>query len=639
MYEMLSATARQTTAEDRFVSRYQAITLGAGINGIKTSVPAVAEPPSGAQRVEADFKVTFQAGRLGEFSEEQKLPLVLENGEWKVEWSPSLIFRDLTPGRQVRFYADDPVRGAILDRNGNPLAAQGKALTVGVIPGRIKDENQVVQEIGKLLGETNLEPIRQKIKAARPDWWVPFEDFPLEREAELQQRFAKVDGIQVDSKSSRVYPNGEVAAHVVGFVAPVTPDELKTLAAKGYEEGELVGKAGIEYGAEEILAGQRGGRLVIEDAQGGTIRTVAERPAKHGGTVKLSIDINVQKQAEAVLGEKIGSLVLIDPRDNTILALVSRPAYDPNGFVFGHSDAEWKKLADDPRQRFQPRASLSTYATGSVFKIITMAAGLERGGYQPSTQFDCTSTWTVPGSNIVMRDWAPKPQGRMDYSTGLVTSCNPVWYAVGHELDKRDPSLLPSFARAFGLGAPTGVTGLAEAAGTLPGPEWKKKTLQQEWFPGDAVNLAIGQGYLQATPLQVANVYSTLANGGVLRSPVLITSVVPADGGPPKEIRAEEKGRVPVSSQNLAVIREAMKQVASSARGTANYAFKGYRIPIAAKTGSAENERPDAHAWFAGFGPADEPSIVVVVMVEGGKSGGELAAPLGRRAFEIVLGK
>jgi penicillin-binding protein 2 len=638
MYRMLSALARQTTAEDRFVTRYQAITLGAGINSLKTSIAAFAEPPNTAQKVEVGYKVTFQTGRLGEFSEENRLPLVFEGGEWKVDWTPSLIFRDLSPDRQVRFFPDDPVRGAILDRNGNPLAAQGKALTLGVIPGRIKDENLVVTELSKFLGLPP-EGIRERIKAAKPDWWVPFKDFPLERQDELQKRFQKVDGVLAESKDSRVYPQGQVGVHVVGFVAPATPEDLKTLAARGYEEGELVGKAGIEKGAEEILGGVRGGKLVIQNADGETVRTVAERPAKHGGTVKLAIDIGVQKAAENVLGDKVGSLVMIDPRDNAILAMVSRPGFDPNGFIFGWSDEEWKKLSDDPRRPFQPRATLSTYPTGSVYKVVSMAAALERGGFKPNTVFDCNGRWGVLDPKQPMGDWKPQGHGRLDLMQGLVESCDIVFYEIGHKLNQIDPRILPEFTSQFGLGEPTGIQGLPEAEGIVPSPDWKKRALRQEWFPGDAVNLSIGQGFLDATPLQVANVYSTLANGGTLRTPVLIKAVIPGDGGPAKEFSAQEKRRVPVSSQNIALIREALKRVASTPRGTALYAFGGYRVPIAAKTGSAENQNPDAHAWFAGYGPADEPQIVVTVMVEGGKSGGEQAAPLGRKAFEIVLGK
>jgi penicillin-binding protein 2 len=185
----------------------------------------------------------------------------------------------------------------------------------------------------------------------------------------------------------------------------------------------------------------------------------------------------------------------------------------------------------------------------------------------------------------------------------------------------------------------TGVQGVQEAAGSVASPEWKKKNLKEEWFPGDAVNQAIGQGYLDASPLQVANAYAVLANGGVLRQPLLVKRIVPGDGSPPKEFQAQEKGRISASAETLAVVRDAMRRVASAQKGTAWYAFKDYKVPVAAKTGSAENQDPNAHAWFAGYGPANDPKIVVTVMVEGGQHGGTVAAPLGQKVFEIVLGK
>jgi penicillin-binding protein 2 len=198
---------------------------------------------------------------------------------------------------------------------------------------------------------------------------------------------------------------------------------------------------------------------------------------------------------------------------------------------------------------------------------------------------------------------------------------------------------MSDYAHQFGLGEPTGVQGLPEADGIVPNPEWKKRALKEEWLTGDAINMSIGQGYVDATPLQIANVYSTIANGGVLRQPLLIRSITPGDGKGGKEFQAQEKKRVSVSGKNLAAIREAMKKVASSGVGTAYYAFKDYKIPVAAKTGSAENQSEDAHAWFAAFGPADQPQVVVTVMVEGGQHGSTVAAPLGRSAFEIILGK
>lgn len=643
MYKLLSASARRTIAEDRFLSRYQAITVGAGINAVKTTLGSVAEPASGATTAEAKFTVAFQTARVGDFSEENVLRLVFEENDWRIDWKPDLIFRELTTDRAVRLIPDDPVRGAILDRNGQPLAAQGKIVTLGVVPGRLKDVNKAIDAISKF---TAVPPnvIRGKIQAAKPDWWVPFKDYPRDRLEELTRHFAPIDGVIAEEKAARVYPAGAVAAHVTGYLSAVTPEDLRTLAAKGYDEGDLVGRAGVERSAEETLSGQRGGKLLIRDADGETVRTIAERAARNGGTIRLTIDIEIQRKADAVLGEKTGSLVMMDPRDNSITALVSKPAYDPNGFVFGFSDEDWKKLADNPRRPFQERANLSTYPTGSVYKVVTMAAGLEKGGYKSSTMFDCTGQWGVKELNVKKPwgDWVPQGHGRLDLSQGLVESCDIVFYELGHKLDTIDPNLLADYSHQFGLGEPTGIQGLREAEGIVPNPDWKKKALKEEWFGGDAVNMAIGQGYLDATPLQVANIYATLANGGVLRQPLLIRSITPGGNLPPREFQAQERKRVAVSGQNLAIIREALKKVAHGTRGTAVYAFQNppWKGPlIAAKTGSAENQNPEAHAWFAGFGPADDPKVVVAVMVEGGQSGGSVAAPLGRAAMEIVLGR
>ena len=238
-----------------------------------------------------------------------------------------------------------------------------------------------------------------------------------------------------------------------------------------------------------------------------------------------------------------------------------------------------------------------------------------------------------------MGDWKPQGHGKLDLSEGLNQSCDIVFYELGNKLESIDSNILADYAHQFGLGEPTGIQGLAEAGGIVPNPDWKKRNLKEEWVVGDAVNMAIGQGYVDATPLQVANIYSTIANGGVLRAPLLIKSISAEPGKPPREFQAQERKRVSVSGQNLGAIREALKRVAKT--GTASYAFNNppYKIPIAAKTGSAENQNENDHAWFAGFGPADKPTVVVTVMVEGGQHGGTVAAPLGRQAFEILLGK
>ncbi|MBI3965007.1 MAG: penicillin-binding protein 2 [Chloroflexi bacterium] len=645
MYALVTGAARQATPEERFVNRYRAITSGATITSVKAALTDDQSGGSGpvpSGRVELGFRATLATARLGEIVEENRLPLVYEENRWQIDWSPGLIFRELTPDRAVRFFPADAVRGPILDRNGVPLAVQDRVLTLGVVPGRIEDLERVVKGLAEYL---KIEPdvVRRKIAAAQPEWWVPFRDFPLSKRGELGDKFGEITGVEGQEKAARVYPHGAAGAHVVGYVSPVNAADLKALAAKGYEEGDVVGRTGVERWAEETLAGVPGGELVIVNANGSTVRTVAKRAAQNGGTVRLTIDVELQKGGERILGDKVGSLVMIDPRDNAIVALASTPSFDPNGFILGFSEAEWHALADDPRQPFQARANLSTYPSGSVFKIVTMAAGLERGGYQPNTMFDCNGKWPVLDPRNPRGDWLPQGHGRLSLAQGLVESCDIVFYELGHKLNQLDPKILADFARQFGLGAATGAQGLSEAEGTVPDPDWKQKDRGEPWYAGDAVNLAIGQGYLETTPLQVANMYSAVAAGGKLRTPLLVRSITPpgagAAGTPPQEHSAQERGQLPLSPRNLGVIREALKGVTATARGTANYAFRGYRLPVAGKTGSAENQNPDEHAWFAGFGPADAPQLVVVAMIEGGKAGGSVAAPLGRQAFELVLGR
>lgn len=639
MYAMLSEASRAETTQDRFVTRYRNITTGIGITSIQADFrspqPDTATPVAGQQKaLKVLFVVVMEAPSLGKFSDENELRLVLEEGKWRIDWSPSLIFKDLTSENSVRLLPAEPSRGAIVDRNGKPLAAQGKVLTVGVVPGAMKEEDRALSALSSYLG-VKPEAIKARYANARPDWWVPLRDLSLDRRDEAKSKLGNIAGVELREKEARVYPNGLIAAHIVGYMSAVNADDLKTLSAKGYEEGDSIGRAGIEAWAEETLAGQKGGKLIIVGQDGSMIRTVAERQAMPGQNVQLTIDVDVQRKAEEVLGDKVGSIVVLDLRDSSIIALVSHPAFDPNAFVLGISDADWKKLSEDRRLPFQNRPTLSAYPTGSIFKVVTMAAGLEKGGFRPDSQFNSTGQWVLPGTNQVFRDWVPQGHGQLNLVDGLAQSCNIVFYEIGYKLNSMDPNLLPSFARQFGLGEPTGLVGLPEAAGTLPDPEWKKRVQGESWYPGDGVNLAIGQGYLEATPLQMANLYAVLGNGGELRTPLLVKRL--GDGPGAKEFTSELKRRLPVSPASLAAIREGMKRAAADPKGTANYAFKGFRVPTAAKTGSAENQNPDAHAWFAGYAPADNPEVVVLVMVEGGRVGGEVAAPLGRSFLEAYF--
>jgi penicillin-binding protein 2 len=663
MYELLSESARQTTSREMFVRRYTSIHDGIGVSRIVvTSQPPVEEPvpaqspvpkpqaavgatpspnaqagisatppprpaaPTRAMRVR--FDVTRSVPIFGDLAESNELRLVQEQGLWRVAWQPGLIFRDLTPTSSVRLIPDNPARGRILDRSGQPLADNGAILSVGVVPGQIQDEPALLAALNRALGLES-DAIKRRYQGSQPDWFMPITDRSNAERGALEEALGSVPGVVLREKPARVYPLGEAAAHVVGFVTRATADDLRRLRDQGYDEDDWIGRTGLEGWGESHLAGKKGGRIVISDDRSAVLRVIAERKAVPGADIVTTLDAPIQAQAAEALGDKTGSAVVMDPRDNSLLAVTSRPSFDPNRFIIGLTDAEWQAL-NQPGGPLVFRAAESTYPIGSTFKVVTMAAGLERGGVKTSETFDCGLEWRgLPG--VVLHNWTA--QGRLDLVESLSQSCNPAFYAIGLKLDQADPGTLPAFARAFGLGQPTGVQGIEEAAGVVPDPEWKQRQIGQPWTHGDAVNLAIGQGYLLATPLQVANAYAALANGGTLRTPLLMKSVRGEDGNE-QPVTAQERGRLPISDATRAAILEGMRRATSTPNGTAASAFRGSRVQSAAKTGSAENEGERAHAWIVGFATPQQPAVLALVMVERGEQSSTVAAPLGRQVLE-----
>ncbi|MGI9148121.1 MAG: penicillin-binding transpeptidase domain-containing protein [Chloroflexota bacterium] len=619
MYDMLSTAAQAATPRDVFVRRYTNIHDGIGETKL-TAEPA--GPPSAADPLvtRVPFQVTRSLAVFGDITELNALPLVLEDNLWKVEWQPSLIFTSLTAASTIRVTPDVPVRGRILDRSGKSLADNGSILVVGVVPGDVKDEPALVQSLAVALDLTP-EAIKQRMQGGQPNWFMPVAERSEADRDDLSQSIGSIAGVSLQDRPARVYPLGQAAAHLIGYVGHPTADELRTLSSVGYDESDWIGRAGIEAWGEHLLAGTRGGSIQIVDHSGRVLRNVAHTAAEPGQDVKLNLDGVIQMAAATALGDKTGSVVVLDPRDNSLLALVSEPSFDPNQLVIGLSDSEWQQL-NGAQHPLLLRAAESAYPTGSIFKVITMAAGLEQGGFKPSNTFDCGLDWNGL-SGVTLHNW--QAQGTLSLTQALTESCNPAFYAIGLKLDTLDPTILPTEARTFGLGQPTRATGIHEVPGTLPDPDWKRMQLGEPWTSGDSVNLAIGQGYLLATPLQMANAYAALARGGELLAP---------------HVTADEP-RQTLRSLNLrpgtrAAILDGMQRVTSTPQGTANYAFRDERLPIAAKTGSAENENPDAHAWFVGFTPPEAASLLVLVMVEGGQHGGTVAAPVGREIIDVA---
>lgn len=628
MYDLLSSHAQAGISRERFIQRYTAISQGSTILSVKTSFSRDDELDRAESRAALPFTVAMSTARVGEIREENVLPVIFEVEHWRVDWTPSLIFKDLSGANRILFEPEDTLRGTIYDRKGRPLATKGKVVSLGVVPGQIEDEQGLLEALEQQLG-IPWQEVRRASQFAQPDWFVPLRDLSLARAAQLRPKLESIPGVLFQEKPARVYPNGSLAAHVVGYLGRVTAQELEAMAPRGYGEEDMVGRSGIEAWAEEVLAGERGGSLSVVTPEGGTVKVIAQKSARDGRDIHLSLDLDLQRLAEESLGSQAGSVVILDVPNSSILALASYPRYDPNQFVTGFTDDEWRKLSEDPLRPFQNRPVASSYPTGSVFKVVTMAAALEKGGFSPDSPFDCAGRWDGLGGGVVLGDWLPQGHGHLDLFQGLVESCNIVFYEAGKKLDSTDPDLLPYFARGFGFGQPTGLVGLEEASGTVPDPAWKRANQGAAWYPGDGVNLAIGQGSFLATPLQVANGYAAIGRGGSLTTPVLV--VKQGDQG----FHAQPRDPLPASPATLDVIRQAMERVVSDPKGTASYAFRGFNRAVAAKTGSAEVAGgSDTHAWFAAYAPAERPEIALAVMVESKGHGGEVAAPVARMILD-----
>lgn len=630
MYDLISAADQANITRDKFTARYQAIAEEAGLTEVKAALgpatPGVAQFP---------MRVAMQSSLVGSITEDNTITLRQDGQQWRVAWTPSLIFKDLGDGL-IRFIPDIPQRGRILDRKGRPLAQQGLVTQIGVIPEQIKNEAQFLPALSKAIGIPP-DQIKAKYASAQPSWFVPLKIMPEQLPADIdaQLKALQGQGVAVRKVPERVYPQGTLAAHIVGYISDITAEELKTLAPKGYTAGDRIGRAGIEAWGEQYLAGKKGGQLTVIGPNGAVRTVIAQRKSEPAADIQLTIDIDLQRALEEGLGDRPSSGVVMDPATGGILAMASHPTYDPNGFILGFSDADWAKVNDSNLRPLLDRATQAAYPSGSIFKVVTATAAVERLGYTPDTQIDCPGTFTVPGISHVWHDWIPGGQGVLTLKNAIVRSCNTVFYQLGQKLNEKDPNILPEFARGFGLGKPTGLEELPEIAGTVPDPQWKQQVIKEPWSVGDAVNFAIGQGYFLATPLQMANLYTAVTNGGTLLRPFLAAKVTAPDGTVLRATDRKEIGKLPASPGTIALLHQAMTDVVNAPNGTAVQPFQGSPIQVAGKTGTAEVPPAQPHAWFASFAPANDPKIMVLTMVENGGPGSQVAAPVARHVYDI----
>ncbi|HZU76095.1 MAG TPA: penicillin-binding protein 2, partial [Dehalococcoidia bacterium] len=643
--DLLTSNAQASITRDKFVARYQAIADEATITKVTPSFT----PPADKQADQMPFSVTYTTALFGDVKQDLTIQLQHEGDGWRIQWSPSLIFAQLGASNLVHTFIDKPNRGAILARDGTPLAMDA---TVGVAgtsrdlinnPQTVKDPQSAINAIAQALG-LNPSDVQRKVSdtSTPSNYFIPLKTLPFSTTPAQRAALEAIPGMVIQDTTERVYPLGAAAAHVVGYVSRITAEQYATLKNQGYGLDDLVGQAGIEAAFEQQLAGKPSARLTIISPDGDVVQELAKRDGTPPMDVITTLDVNAQKAAYSQLsnGNHTGAVVLMDPNDNSVLAMASNPSFDPNLFVQGLTDAQANQLFNDPKTPLLNRATQATFPPGSTFKVITTSAGLESGIITPQTTLPCPGVWYGLGQNQPKANWRPDNLGNINVVDALMTSCDPFFYQVGLELDHKDPNILPSFAADFGYGRPTGISGVDEAAGIDPNPDWKQKTQGQPWYTGDSVNMAIGQGYLLVTPIQVANAFSAIAHDADLRTPLLVSELRPSvNGQQPQTFQSKLIDQIPISATTLQNIREGMRRVVQDPRGTAYDVFKGSTLNPAGKSGTAEDAAAEPSLWFVAFAPLNAPKAVAVVMLDEGQSGSEEAGPIARAELEAYLGR
>ncbi len=636
MYALLSPASQATSSADAFAARYDLCVQTATVLTATATLLAVLQDGTQAQ---AAARLSWQTALVGELVTDTLLALSFQGDRWTVEGTGDLIWPGLGEANYLYMEHQIPARANIYDRNGLALATQGTIVSVGVVPGRIEDQQAVLAALSQVTG-LSPEEVYARYVNHPAEWWTPIADIPAEVSVGYTA-LLETPGIEARERDGRAYPDGGAGAHVVGWVAPVPAEDLAAYRARGYRGDEWVGVAGLERWGESYLAGRHGGTLYLMGVDNRIVAVLAGGEAAPGRAIYATLDRALQRQAEDILGSHRGAIVVLDVHNGAVLALASGPTFDNNVFVAPGSTVARSEILLNPDHPLFNRATQGTYPCGSVFKIVTMSAALEAGGMTVESHFYCPGYWDGLGVSYRKACWDTDGHGDINLQDGLTASCDVVFYSLGQALDGIDSNILPTFARGFGLGMATGLEGVAEVDGLVPDPAWKQELYGERWSVGDTVNLAIGQGYLLVTPLQVARMMAAVANGGTLYRPYLVQRIAGSGEAYPEIVTQQQAvGSLPISPEHLASIRQALLGVTSDPLGTATHRFSGLAIAVAGKTGTAEAPGADSmpHSWFAAYAPADAPEIAIVVVVENAGEGSTVAAPMTRQVVEAYYG-
>ncbi len=561
-------------------------------------------------------------------------------------------YRTLSSENRVKLVPLPPTRGLIYDRNGVLLADNYPTYSLEITPDQVGDLDRTLDDLRHVVTITD-DDLQRFHRARRQQQRFNSIPIRLKLDDEEVARFAVVrhrfPGVDIQARLLRRYPEGDKSVHVLGYVGRINQQEQEQIDAAAYAGSTHIGKLGIERNYEAELHGEVGLQQVEVNALGRVIRVLETQAPVPGKNLRLHLDMGLQEAAIEALGDETGAAVAIDPKTGGVLALVSKPGYDPNPFVEGISGALYRQLRDDPEKPLYNRALRGLYPPGSTIKPFMALAGLEMGAVTAGQNKFCPGFYQLPGQTHRYRDWKKGGHGVVDLNKAIVESCDVYFYDLAHDLGI---DRLHKFLSGFSFGRKTGIDLTEELGGLLPSREWKERARRQPWYPGETLIAGIGQGYMLTTPLQLAAAAATLANGGRYVAPRVAAAIEASDGSVSVPAPQPPPAQIPVrSNANWQDVIQGMIDVVEGQRGTARrIRTDAYRI--AGKTGTAQvftvgqgeeydedkiDKKLRDHALFIAFAPIEDPRIAVAVLIEHGGHGGAVAAPIARRIMDVYL--
>ncbi len=570
-------------------------------------------------------------------------------GLWRLQLTQGDSFEEMSRSNRVRLVRLPPSRGRILDSSGLVLAENKPSFTFSILHGELENPQDVIQTCSPILGIAQ-ERMRSLIERGRA---VPkFISYPIKKNVTLEEvsliqaRFADLKGVVLETKPYRIYPFGETLCHVVGTLGEISADELAKGVKVGYRPGDQIGKSGIEREYESYLKGEEGWEQIEIDAKGRQLSDLTRKPARTGSDIILTVDTALQRYVEEIFVDRAGSVVAIDPDTGRIIAMLSKPGFDLNLFSPSISEREWKNLNGDPLHPFENRSIRGLYSPASTFKIITAAAALAERTVKTDQKFTCKGEFELSG--VVFRCWNHYGHGKIDLHRAIVESCDIYFYEIGL---RTGADRMARWASLFGLGKPSGLGLPQELPGLIPTSAWKMRTYGEPMKEGETVTIAIGQGYVLSTPLQLAVMTAALANGGKLMRPAIVKQIRSSEGDVIYEHSPMVRWNIPLEPKDMETLRSAMRDVVQDRRGTGKRCLIP-GITVRAKTGTSQvistrqntfegdqipyHER--THAMFVAYVDDRPQKMALVVIVEHGGGGGATAAPIARKIISRYYG-